>query len=385
MEAEVPEVVALEAEAEAVLDRMFYFLISLLFLFLVSCDTKAIGNRSYEVFKDQSIKFDENMNSDSDDFLIMDNGRIALKKITIPMFKKHTDVSIEASLVSVGDPWDKSAGIFLMQNDPRISSENPIELLRFITPFGVGHFSKDNDRIDEYRPVYIPKWEESISWTENITHLLPILKGEVWIGLWIDTWHKDGYSVSVDLNFIESDIKNHQKENQSLIPLENTTNYFDADISKKHDFSSKDLNMKIELDQSITNAKLYYLTTGHGAHSEGDEFNQRDNIIMLNNEVLTVFDAWRDDCASFRRFNPSSGAWFEKTIWKGEEINERIASSDYSRSNWCPGSKVSPLVIELGDLDKGDHIVTISIPDAQPTTDEYWNFWNVSSYIVYDN
>ena len=156
------------------------------------------------------------MNSDSDDFLIMDNGRIALKKITIPMFKKHTDVSIEASLVSVGDPWDKSAGIFLMQNDPRISSENPIELLRFITPFGVGHFSKDNDRIDEYRPVYIPKWEESISWTENITHLLPILKGEVWIGLWIDTWHKDGYSVSVDLNFIESDIKNHQKENQSL-------------------------------------------------------------------------------------------------------------------------------------------------------------------------
>ena len=142
--------------------------------------------------------------------------------------------------------------------------------------------------------------------------------------------------------------------------------------------------MKIELDQSITNAKLYYLTTGHGAHSEGDEFNQRDNIVMLNNEVLAVFDAWRDDCASFRRFNPSSGAWFEKTIWKGEEINERIASSDYSRSNWCPGSKVSPLVIELGDLDKGDHIVTISIPDAQPTTDEYWNFWNVSSYIVYD-
>ena len=35
---------------------MLYFLMSLLF-FLVSCDTKAIGNRSYEVFKDQSIKF----------------------------------------------------------------------------------------------------------------------------------------------------------------------------------------------------------------------------------------------------------------------------------------------------------------------------------------
>ena len=73
-------------------DRMFYFLMSLLFLLLVSCDTNSIGSRSYEVFKDQSIRFDENMNSDSDDFLIMDNGRIALKKITIPIFKKHTDV-----------------------------------------------------------------------------------------------------------------------------------------------------------------------------------------------------------------------------------------------------------------------------------------------------
>ena len=75
---------------------MLYFLMSLLF-FLVSCDTKAIGNRSYEVFKDQSIKFDENMNSDSDDFLIMDNGRIALKKFHSPMSKNKTILTSELS------------------------------------------------------------------------------------------------------------------------------------------------------------------------------------------------------------------------------------------------------------------------------------------------
>ena len=69
--------------------------------------------------------------------------------------------------------------------------------------------------------------------------------------------------------------------------------------------------------------------------------------------------------------------------WKGEIIEERIASSDYSRSGWCPGSKVTPKIIELGKLKKGEHSITISIPEAQITTDEFFNFWNISAYIIY--
>ena len=88
-------------------------------------------------------------------------------------------------------------------------------------------------------------------------------------------------------------------------------------------------------------------------------------------------------CASFRRFNPSSGVWMTEAEWKGEIIEERIASSDYSRSGWCPGSKVTPEIIELGKLEKGEHSITISIPEAQITTEEFFNFWNISAYIIY--
>ena len=49
--------------------------------------------------------------------------------------------------------------------------------------------------------------------------------------------------------------------------------------------------------------------------------------------------------------------------WKGVIIEERIASSDYSRSGWCPGSKVTPEIIELGKLLKGEHSISISIPE----------------------
>ena len=69
--------------------------------------------------------------------------------------------------------------------------------------------------------------------------------------------------------------------------------------------------------------------------------------------------------------------------WKGEIIEERIASSDYSRSGWCPGSDVSPVIVELGPLKKGQHSITFSIPAAQETTKEFFNFWNVSAYISF--
>ena len=36
-----------------------------------------------------------------------------------------------------------------------------IELMRFMTPFGVGHYSENDDSLSsKRRPVYIPKWEK---------------------------------------------------------------------------------------------------------------------------------------------------------------------------------------------------------------------------------
>ena len=149
-------------------------------------------------------------------------------------------------------------------------------------------------------------------------------------------------------------------------------------------FGIKPLTQTFELQKNAQNVDLYYLTTGHGGHSTGDEFVKKNNIISLNGEVIKEFIPWRNDCASFRRFNPSSGVWTEKAEWKGEEIEERIASSDYSRSGWCPGSKVSPKIINLGALKKGTHEISVFIPNAQITTEREFNFWNVSTYIIYN-
>jgi hypothetical protein len=74
----------------------------------------------------------------------------------------------------------------------------------------------------------------------------------------------------------------------------------------------------------------------------------------------------------------------ERTYWRGDSLDERIASSDYSRSGWCPGSDVPPVEIPLGDLSPGKQILSIDVPTAQPFSDTEMNFWNVAAYLTYE-
>ena len=358
-------------------------LVIVLFLSLIAGCSFEEKNIKIDVLSSQKINFNSESIINSSDLLIRDNGRLIFRKLSIPEFNRKVSVEIFAELVSNGDPWDKSGSIFLLNTHPDSLNITSLELLRFITPFGVGHFS-DNERLDEFKPVYIPRWEKSISWNEDISHLSNAFYDEVWIGVWIDTFSKDGWLMDVSLSFKESPFFMDKKSKAKIKVLANTHNY-STNHNGSFDFSREDLKINFSAPEDISNANLYFITTGHGAHSEGDEFNQRNNIIKVNNEIKLNYPAWRDDCASFRRFNPSSGVWFEETIFEGETIKERIASSDYSRSNWCPGSSVKPMKIHIGDLKKGSHVFSYQIPNAQPTTDKLWNHWNVSYYLTYEN
>ena len=158
--------------------------------------------------------------------------------------------------------------------------------------------------------------------------------------------------VDVSLQFDEHFVR-IQPPQKDIIPLLNTTPMFPGQTGYDK-FATVPITKTFYLEQDYDHVQLYYLTTGHGGHSTGDEFTQRLNVISLNNDVVKEFIPWRDDCASFRRFNPSSGVWMTPAEWKGEIIEERIASSDYSRSGWCPISDVLPVILELGPQRKGN-------------------------------
>lgn len=266
-----------------------------------------------------------------------------------------------------------------------------IELMRFMTPFGVGHFSEDDDSLSsKRRPVYIPKWEKCVQWEQDITDLYSALKGEVYVGIFIDTWTKEGYVASMELKIKETPVTCEKLVCRHVEPLMNTVYYIGQ--SYPDIFARKSVSTDFVLPKNAKNVRLKYIVTGHGGHSGGDEFVQKRNILSVDGKEVYSFVPWRDDCASFRRFNPATGVWLIKRLaayisedgYKTKEVEEPLASSDLSRSNWCPGSDVLPEVVELPGLQAGKHTFTVSIPEAQPVNKDELNHWLVSAYLVWE-
>jgi len=386
----------------------------LLFTFLFASLYSIIAqeNIKYTVFKSEPINFNGTPGNDTE-VKRYQSGRIIYKKVTVPNFRKGTDVNIKLTLRSNGDRWDKSGSCFVVSDLSQISiidvskgekefpiasaiqekfkgvktTENykpVIELLRFMTPFGVGFYS--NDKGKHRKPVYIPSWEKQVVWEQDISHLKNVVTNTFYVGVWVDTWTAEGYEIDLELMY-----SNRPRKTLKVQTLVNTIAYVNGQ-SLPDFFANSALEQAFEIPKNVKNVKLYYTTTGHGGHSGGDEFIKIKNNIFIDNALVLDTIPWRDDCASFRRFNPTSGVWlkkdsasyidFEVKAYKVKEIEERIASSDLSRSNWCPGSFVKPFIVDLGILKAGKHTMKISIP-ATAADEDKLNHWLVSAYITY--
>ena len=406
--------------------RFILFAILLIgFQSVYSKTAPARGNFQVKVFSDLNIvfnpiKFPDGLNN-NDSIIRLVNGRIAIKKIIFPDYKRNVRVTAKLKLTSNGDQWDKTGSCFIIpkeslinmmtiakgeDNYPQIDSTKleklvgvvggknylpTVELMRFMTPFGVGYFSSDKDSTSyKRRPVYIDGWAQESVWQQDITDLYPLLQNEAYIGIYVDTWTEKGYKVNLELNFEESSIKQDVMPVHKVLPLINTVYY--TGQTYPDIFSRRDVTVSFKIPPKARNIKLKYIVTGHGGHSGGDEFVQKENILSIDGAVVHRFIPWRNDCASFRRFNPTSGVWLRKrtTAYISDEgraekeIEEPIASSDLSRSNWCPGSDVTPVVVPLSDIRAGEHAFTISIPRAQAIEDNKLNHWLVSAYLVWE-
>ncbi|MBP1664361.1 MAG: N-glycanase [Bacteroidetes bacterium] len=406
--------------------RLFFLSILLIGIQVTMAKTApAYGDLKTNLFTDLNIQFNPAKYPDgvneTDGIIRLANGRIVLKKIDLPEYKRNVQITAKLRLTSNGDPWDKSGSCFIIPKEslinmitvargtvkyPEIDSTKleklvgtvagkdylpTVELMRFMTPFGVGHFSAEKDSTSyKRRPVYIDGWAQEAVWQQNITDLYPLLKGEAYVGIYIDTWTEKGYVVNLEINVEESKIKQDVMPARKVMPLINTVYYIGQTYPDI--FARKDVTAPFTLPLKAKNVRLKYIVTGHGGHSGGDEFVQKENILSIDDTVIHRFIPWRNDCASFRRFNPTSGVWLHKRTIAyiseegraEKEIEEPIASSDLSRSNWCPGSDVPPVIVPLSDIQGGEHTLTISIPNAQAIEDNKLNHWLVSAYLVWE-
>jgi hypothetical protein len=381
---------------------------------LVSCQSRnnlpALGDHGVDLWSGDTIAFVpgrpvDSVLTDRGDYRL-DAGRIRLKPIALPHRDRQCAITLDVSLRSNGDPWDKSGTLFafadgagrdylqrmqnggdadttrfagIMSGPTEANREPALELLRFITPFGVGHFSH-TERAQAYKPESVGAWADSVHWSADLSPMQAWLTDAdtLWVGVYIDTWTAEGYTLSASITMDESDLPCDVALEQWTRPLLNTTKLA-HDQRPFTAFPDGPLTVPFTLDAPAQGATLDFLTTGHGGHAGGDEFTEQKHILLLDGDTLKRWTPWRNDCSAYRRFNPTSGFWPSTYVVRGDTLEERVASSDLSRSNWCPGEDVKPLRLPLGNLEAGDHTLEIAIPGAQPWTDSTFNFWNIAA------
>lgn len=352
---------------------------------------------TFSIFDNETIRFADDAIS-NDSILLFANGTVILKKIKFPLLDLNSSVFVQLKTHSNGDAYDRTGSVFLVKNNDEKSflkgfkegvSSLPVyengngkkyqgirlekdfqpitELMRFFTPFGVRQYNhivlKDKN------------WFNEVIYRQDITDLLSTFNNqEVWIGTFIGNYDKGGHQVSLEITAHSGESNAKIASNNFALPLFNTTNVLEMAGQEYGTLFSdpKGLTIHFTLDKPLPNAKLRYITTGHGGWENGDEFVPKKNTILLNGKEWFSFVPWRQDCGSYRLYNPASG-----------NFSNGLSSSDYSRSNWCPGTVTNPMYIELGNLEAGNHTITIQIPQGLPEGTSF-SAWNISGILLGD-
>lgn len=325
------------------------------------------------------------------------SGTLIVRRMNLQTLPEHYQLFAELHQRSNGDAYDRTASIFVIPTEKAhsfahgltqgldalpifkgrdgqeyqgIKAESdylpPVELVRFFTSFGVGHF---NDRLQ----IDGLTWLDENYYKQEITELADRLRGDVLIGAFIGNYDGGGHKLSLDIVAYPGDYEwNEEPIHSHSLPLFNTCNVMEmAGQNYGRLFLTDSLKIEFDIPEGAKNLRLRYISTGHGGWGGGDEFNPKENAIFIDGTKAFTYTPWRCDCATFRDQNPVSG-----NFWNG------MSSSDYSRSGWCPGTATNPVYFDLNHLAPGHHTLHIAIPQGKDEGESF-SHWMISGVLLY--
>ncbi|MBR3492009.1 MAG: DUF4412 domain-containing protein [Bacteroidales bacterium] len=354
------------------------------------------------VFEDAQIHFAEYEpvigDIPFDTTLHFSHGTLIVKRMRLPELPAHYQIFAEIHQRSNGDAYDRTASVFVIPTEKAKSFKDgmqrlealpsfvgkdgkeyqgikaekdylpPVELVRFFTSFGAGHF---NDRVQ----IDGLEWADENYYKMEVSELRDRLRGDVLIGAFIGNYDNGGHKLSLDLLAYPGENKWSDKPlKEHSIPLFNTCNVMEmSGQNYGRLFATDSLEVEFEIPNGAKNVRLLYISTGHGGWDNGDEFNPKENAIYIDGVKQFTHTPWRCDCATFRDQSPVSG-----NFWNG------VSSSDYSRSGWCPGTATNPVYFDLSGLKPGKHTLRVAIPQGKDEGESF-SHWMVSGVLLYDD
>ena len=274
------------------------------FLFIILiCNTPLFGDTTIVAFDAVHQSFGS-----------LGNNRSIIDTIQFPESNSnYSEIFMNVILECPGggcDPWDRKA---------RISIDHLgdwYEIGRYVTPYGV-----------------------ECGWSFDVTDYRSLLKSEVTLHSYIDTWVQPGWLVTITFDLISG-----VPENPFTV-VRNIWNYdyvVYGDTTNPVQISPVTEYIPIDADD----AYLRMITTGHGQGNTDNaaEFSLKLHDILLNGDQAYVHNFWRADCED-NQCSPQNGSW------------------QYDRAGFCPGDKVTPQDFDLlghvlvGDTLKFDYVL----------------------------
>lgn len=354
------------------------------------------------VFTEETVNFDPEFEAVTEEELLsaktyrFSRGSVILKKIRLSLEMCNSgNVFAKLNCRSNGDAYDRTGSVFMIPESEGITVldaylkgldqlpvftdhdgnnfqgirkeanyQPPVELMRFFTSFGAGHFN-------EIRQINNYPWAEDVVYKQEITALIPWEPQDVWVGVFIGNYDKGGHIVSLELDFYPGDVEESEMVPKFMLPLFSTINTLEMSGQNYGRFFNNDtLRVEFQLPDSISDLQLLYTSTGHGGWGGGDEFNPKLNQIFVNGKAIFNTIPWRTDCATYRFSNPASG-----------NFSNGLSSSDLSRSNWCPGTLTPPDVVSLKNLKPGHHVLEVVIDQGKDEAENF-NHWGVTGVLT---
>ena len=318
-------------------------------------------------------------------------GTVIVKRVRLPRLAGHYQYFLELHQQSNGDAYDRTGSVFVLtpgffdgvnrgvdrlpqlvgrdgeryQGIAATGTYRPaVELMRFFTPFGVGHF---NQRMQADGT----EWRPEAYYKQEVSDMADWLHDDVLIGIFIGNYDAGGHLVTLDLKAYPNSHTADAPLATTALPLFNTCNVLEmASQNYGKLFATDSLSVTFTIPAHAS-ARLRYIATGHGGWGEGDEFVPKQNTILIDGRQAFTHTPWRGDCGTYRDFNPVSG-----NFWNG------LSSSDLSRSGWCPGKATQPVYFDLSPWADGQqHTLTVAIPQGKPV-EGMFSHWCVSGTLI---
>lgn len=288
-------------------------------------------------------------------------------------------LKLKVTIGALCDNYDRIGGVFVNMVDKGVAFTEAnvakrLEVGRFITPF----MNKNKN----------PSEVDYVFETDN----LALLFNDPAISSMYDFWIELNvfgvpYAANTEvagcggrndvfegtLKFISTD-ESYDHTNQLFVPIVTYTEL------KKYDASGTDIvgqtvrTYNFNVASSITNAKLYVITSNHGANANGEEYNRRKHFIYFDNALVDTYIPGGKSCEPYRVYNTQGNGIYGSS--------PRSLATWLSFNNWCPGDIIPIRAYDLPNLNQGNHSFKIEVPDAVFPNNE--GYFPVSVYIQGD-